>query len=63
VCVESIGTESADPYTWLPLSPQKDIGWYLSWHDIATPPPVQQAMGAIRDFVRSSGWTKDWTRD
>ena len=54
VCVESIGTESVHPLVWRPLSPERDVGWYLSWHD--TPPQVQQAMGAIREFVRSSGW-------
>jgi DNA-binding transcriptional LysR family regulator len=54
VCVESIGTESVDPYTWRPLDPPRDVGWYLSWHD--TPPPVEQAMAAIREFVQSTGW-------
>jgi DNA-binding transcriptional LysR family regulator len=54
ICVESIGTESVDPFTWRPLSPERDVGWYLSWHD--TPPAVEQAMGAMRDYVRTSGW-------
>jgi DNA-binding transcriptional LysR family regulator len=54
VCVESIGKESTTPNTWRPLSPQRDVGWYLSWHD--TPPPVEQAIAAIREFVQSSGW-------
>jgi DNA-binding transcriptional LysR family regulator len=55
VCVESIGAESVDPYIWRPLSPARDVGWYVSWHD--TPPHVEQAIGAIREFVKTSGWS------
>jgi DNA-binding transcriptional LysR family regulator len=54
VCVESIGRESSAPFCWRPLAPAHDVGWYLSWHD--TPPHVQQAIEAIRDSARQSGW-------
>lgn len=55
VCVESVGTESVAPITWRPLSPQRTVAWYLSWHE-ATPAPVAQAMAAMRDYVRTVGW-------
>lgn len=54
VCVESIGLESTTPFTWRPLSPRRDVGWYLSWHD--TPPPVAKAITAIREYSQTSGW-------